>query len=78
MKCCMRLKKPMRKALCLKLDFEKAYDKVQWPFLFDVLRKKGFCEQWISWVGLAVETGKVCINVNGENGEYFRTYCGLR
>lgn len=26
--------------IILKLDFEKAYDKVQWSFLFDVMRKK--------------------------------------
>ena len=27
---------------------------------------------------LAVEIGKVCININGEYGEYFRTFKGLR
>jgi hypothetical protein len=26
----------------LKIDFEKAYNKVQWPFLQQVLRMKGF------------------------------------
>jgi hypothetical protein len=26
----------------LKIDFEKAYDKVKWPFLFQTLRMKGF------------------------------------
>jgi hypothetical protein len=25
-----------------------------------------------------VQTGKVCININGENGDYFKTYKGLR
>ena len=32
----------------LKLDFEKAYDKVNWKFLQDVLRKKKFDPQWIN------------------------------
>jgi hypothetical protein len=26
----------------LKIDFEKAYDKVRWPFLMQTLRMKGF------------------------------------
>ena len=43
-----------------------------------MLRKKGFSEIWISWIEQVVQTGKVCININGENGGYFRTYKGLR
>ena len=29
-----------------KVDFEKAYDKVKWPFLQQALRMKGFDEPW--------------------------------
>jgi mannosylglycoprotein endo-beta-mannosidase len=29
-----------------KIDFEKAYDKVKWPFLQQVLRMKGFNPIW--------------------------------
>lgn len=36
------LKMSHKSGIILKLDFEKAYDKVQWCFLFDVLRKKMF------------------------------------
>jgi len=32
----------------LKLDFEKAYDKVNWNFLFDCLHLWGFCDTWIN------------------------------
>jgi hypothetical protein len=72
------LKKTHAKGIVLKLDFEKAYDKIHWSFLRNVLRKKGFCERWIDWIILVVETGKVCINIHEEYGEYFRTYKGLR
>lgn len=34
--------------LILKLDFEKAYDKIRWPFLQQVLRMKGFSDVWCS------------------------------
>jgi hypothetical protein len=34
----------------LKLDFEKAYDKVKWPFLQQILRMKGFSNEWCSWI----------------------------
>jgi hypothetical protein len=31
----------------LKLDYKKAYDKVNWDFLLDVLEKRGFGGRWI-------------------------------
>ena len=30
----------------LKIDFEKAYDKVKWPFLLQTLRMKAFSQKW--------------------------------
>ena len=34
----------------LKIDFEKAYDKVKWPFLQQTLRMKGFSPLWHKWI----------------------------
>lgn len=64
--------------LVLKIDFEKAYDRVSWDFLEQVMSGKGFPHLWISWVMQTVRGGKVCINVNGERSSYFKTYRGLR
>jgi hypothetical protein len=33
-----------------KIDFEKAYDKVKWPFLQQVMRMKGFHPSWCQLV----------------------------
>jgi hypothetical protein len=34
----------------LKIDFEKAYDKVKWSFIQQTLRMKGFSNTWCEWI----------------------------
>jgi len=48
------LKATKNSGVILKLDFEKAYDKVDWNFLEEVLKRKGFSETWIHWINQAV------------------------
>jgi hypothetical protein len=62
----------------LKLDFEKAYDKVKWSFLQQVLRMKGFHQKWCQWIEDFVTRGSVGIKVNDDIGRYFQTRKGLR
>jgi hypothetical protein len=62
----------------LKLDFEKAYDKVNWGFLQQTLRMKGFSEKWRQWINQFVTKGSVAIKVNDDIGRYFQTKKGLR
>jgi hypothetical protein len=40
------LKRRKQNGIILKLDFEKAYDKVNWEFLLQVLRMRGFPTVW--------------------------------
>jgi hypothetical protein len=72
------LRSTKTKGVIIKLDFEKAYDKVNWNFLFEVLRQKNFPDIWREWIQQCIEGGKVGINLNGEHGNFFNTYKGLR
>jgi hypothetical protein len=36
------IKKKKQNGIILKIDFEKAYDKVNWHFLYNMLQQKGF------------------------------------
>jgi hypothetical protein len=72
------LARKKQSSIVLKLDFEKAYNKVSWIFLKEVIEKKRFCERWIDWIMKSVCGGRVAVNLNGELGHYFRSYKGLR
>jgi hypothetical protein len=71
------LHRKKHKGLILKLDFEKAYNKVHWSFLQQVLRMKGFSGKWCQWIDSIVKGGSVCKG-NDEMGHNFQTKKGLR
>lgn len=71
------LHKKKMNGVILKLDFEKAYDKVKWPFLQQILMK-GFPDKWCKWIESFVSKGSVGIKVNDDIGKYFQTKMGLR
>ena len=39
-----------------KVDFSKAYDSIDWRFLWNVLQRRGFSETWVRWVKQYVTT----------------------
>jgi hypothetical protein len=61
----------------LKIDFEKAYDKVKWPFLMQTFRMKGFSAEWCARILSFVSGGSVAIKVNDDIGRFFQTKKGL-
>jgi hypothetical protein len=72
------LHKSQEKGVVLKLDYEKAYDRVSWDFLFEVLESRGFSNIWIQWIRKLVTGGSLGILVNGEDSPYFKPGKGLR
>ena len=61
-----------------KEDFEKAYDKIKWPFVIQMLKMKGFPDKLCDWVMETMRGGHVGVRVNDEIGPYFKTFKGLR
>jgi hypothetical protein len=51
--------------MAIKLDISKAYDRVEWLFLEEVMRQMGFGERWISLIMMCVTTVQYSILVNG-------------
>ncbi len=49
----------------LLLDFEKAFDRIEWGFLFKALDKLGFSPTWVSWVASLYWEATSAIKVNG-------------
>lgn len=62
----------------LKLDMEKAYDRMSWPFILQMLRCFGFSERWISLIRRAVYGPWFSVLVNGAIHGYFPSERGLR
>jgi hypothetical protein len=62
----------------MKIDFKKAYNKLNWNFIQHILRMKGFSPTWCKWTTFFMEGGRVGIKVNDQVGQNFRTKKGVR
>ncbi|RVW32762.1 putative ribonuclease H protein [Vitis vinifera] len=63
--------------LC-KLDIEKAYDHVNWSFLFWLMEMMGFGAKWISWIQWCIGTVSFSVLINGTSSGFFKSSRGLR
>jgi hypothetical protein len=57
----------------IKLDYEKAYDRVSWEFLFEILESRGFNSCWIQWIKRIIQQGSLGVMLNGEESKFFKT-----
>lgn len=62
----------------LLLDFEKAFDRIEWGFLFTALSKLGFNDTWVKWVRALYLSAPSAIKVNGTIGSDFRLARSVR
>lgn len=59
------LKTHQESGIILKLDFEKAFDTVNWEFLFRTMKSFGFGEKWIGWIKSLFKSSRISVLVNG-------------
>ncbi|KAK2413305.1 hypothetical protein QL285_036031 [Trifolium repens] len=71
-------KKIGKECLIFKIDFEKAYNSVDWNFLVYMLHRFGFSDLWIRWIRACVCSGKMSVLINGSPTEEFNITRGLK
>lgn len=74
----MRRKKGRKGWMLLKLDLEKAYDRVRWDFLEDTIRAAGLSDRWVRWIMQCVSGPSMSVLWNGEKTDSFKPLRGLR
>lgn len=65
-------------SMVIGLDAEKAFDRVEWPFLFSALDTFGLGETFCSWVKLLYNRPLAAIRINGQTSSYFPLGRGTR
>lgn len=62
----------------LKLDFQKAFDSVQWSVLDSILAAKNFPALWRRWINNINSSSQTAILLNGVPGNWMQCKKGLR
>ena len=71
-------KKHKNRVMFLKVDFEKAFDSLNWSFLYSIMTQMGFSVKWINWISSCLNSGYASVLVNGSPTKEFKIEKGLR
>ena len=71
-------RKSKQESIFLKLDFSKAFDWVNWQFLFNAMSRMGFPLLFTNMVKLTMVEAEATINVNGHTSTSFKIERGVR
>lgn len=69
---------PSEPEVVISLDAEKAFDRVEWPYLFSTRQQFGFGEGLISWIRLLYSSPCASVCTNTQPSGYFPLFRGTR
>ncbi len=67
-----------KEGLLMMIDFQKAFDSLEWDFLYKTLEKMNFGQSFTKWVKLFYKNIESCISNNGTASMYFKLGRGVR
>ena len=71
-------RKSKQSLVFLKIDFAKAYDPIEWPFILAMLLALGFGPNFLQSVEMLFGDANVCITINNSSSEAFDLFCSIR
>lgn len=72
------VKRSKSKALLFKIDFEKAFDTINWNFVDGVLGYMNFSRRWRMWIRGILASARASVLINGSPSKEFQYERGVR
>ncbi|KAJ9549508.1 hypothetical protein OSB04_022051 [Centaurea solstitialis] len=72
------IKRSKKKAFILKVDFQKAFDTLNWNYLDMVMGQMNFGSTWRAWIHSCLDSSRVSVLVNGSPSHEFSMFRGIR
>lgn len=64
-------------SMAVKTDMSKAYDRVEWDFVWLVFKRLGFDDKWTTFISQCISTVTYSFLINGTTQGYIKPSCGI-